>query len=276
MSRARISAGLKTRRKPRCVTRWGGPELTSVLPAELRSALVADSKSNTGRAARLGDQEIAPLQQANLLLILNRAHGRRCLEVTMKRSVAHMGELGQMPDLDRLMVMRPNPADRPANLAEAAIGASEQAELLALRALQQPKDDLPFEHGREHRNLNRPVEQPHHPAPRVEQVVIDGVGRKAVAADRRLVFDEERGDRLDVDGVADGQVGKLAVPVQSWRSLAGTHSADHELAGSIECWPASNLLTYAIAHCPLEASPAPVRLQQPESGSSPPASEKSS
>src|SRR5258708_18585138 len=118
-----------------CVARWGGPKLTSILPAELRGALIADSKGDACRVARLGDQQLTGFQQADLLLILDWAHGRRRPEVTMKRSVAHVGELGQMPDPDRLMIMRPDPGDRAANLRQAAIGAGELAELRALRAL---------------------------------------------------------------------------------------------------------------------------------------------
>jgi hypothetical protein len=47
----------------------------------------------------------------HLLLILDRPHGRRGPEVTMKCGITHVGEFGQMPDLDWLLVMCPNPGD---------------------------------------------------------------------------------------------------------------------------------------------------------------------
>lgn len=137
-----LDGRLAPRQKPCCVARWGGSELTSILSAELRNALVADREGDACRVSRLGDQQLVGRKQSDLLLILDRAHARRRLEVTMKRGGAHVGELCQSSNLDRLIVMRPNPGDRPTNLVQAAIGAGKLAEVRALRTLQEPKQDL--------------------------------------------------------------------------------------------------------------------------------------
>lgn len=64
---------------------------------------------------KTGNQPLTSLQQADLLLILDRAHRRRRLEMPMKRSDAHMRDFGQVPDADRFMIMGSEPSDRPAN-----------------------------------------------------------------------------------------------------------------------------------------------------------------
>lgn len=71
-----------------CVARWGQAELAGLFVAELRNAFVADGEGNTRRVPWLSNEQLAALEQANLLLVLNWAHGRHGFEVTIERGVA--------------------------------------------------------------------------------------------------------------------------------------------------------------------------------------------
>lgn len=100
-----------------------------------------------------------------------------------------MSDFGQIADPDRLMAMCPDPGDGLADPGQMAVGTRKLAKLCALRTLQQPKQDLAFEHDRQHGNLRWPVKQPHHPTQRIEQILIDGRGGETVAPERGLVID---------------------------------------------------------------------------------------
>lgn len=143
-----------------------------------------------------------------------------------------MGDFGQIPDPDRLMGMRADPGDRLANPGQMAVGARKFTKLSALRALQEPKQHLPLEHGRKHGNLRWPVKQPQHSAQRVEQVVINGRGGEPVAAEDRPVLNEECGDSLQVKGQANGQIRTCGARFDYLADAGRLDSVD-EIAGRV-------------------------------------------
>src|SRR6185295_13538256 len=79
--------------QPQRVTRRRRTEHTRVFAAELRSAFVTDG---VGRASgvRIDHHDAPRFLQTEHLLVLQRAHGRSRLEVTMERCRAHPGNFG--------------------------------------------------------------------------------------------------------------------------------------------------------------------------------------
>jgi len=74
----------------------------------------------------------------------------------------------------------------------------------SLRALQQPKQYFPFEHGSKRRNLHRPVAQAHHPPPCIQQIIVDGVGPEDAFPNHWLEIGKQRSGYPYVVPESDG------------------------------------------------------------------------
>ena len=71
-------------------------ELAAVLAVELRDTFVAHARGGAAGVQRLRQHELARLLQAQLLLVLQRAHAREAAEVQAEGRGAHVRALGQL------------------------------------------------------------------------------------------------------------------------------------------------------------------------------------
>jgi hypothetical protein len=144
-------------------------EHAPVLPAELRRAAVADRVPGSRDVTGIGQQPGPGLVQPDLLLELDgRQRGQRA-EVKVKGRDAHRRERGQIRHPQRLVVMAADPADRPRQLGQAAVGETDLPQGIPLGAGEQPPQDLPLDAVREHRGGAGLVEQAEEAGKRVEQ-----------------------------------------------------------------------------------------------------------
>src|SRR3546814_8815719 len=77
------------------------PEQAAVLPAELRGTVVADAMAGRGGFHPFAQHQPARFLQAQLLLELQRRHGRGRLEALVQRGWAHVRRGGEFLDAQR-------------------------------------------------------------------------------------------------------------------------------------------------------------------------------
>ena len=81
----------------------------------------------------------------------------------VERGGAHARQPGKPLHTQGLVEVRPDPRDRLADLAEAAVRPCDLPQRAALRPLEQPVKHLALVHRREHRRVVRRVEQRQQP-----------------------------------------------------------------------------------------------------------------
>jgi alpha-N-arabinofuranosidase len=109
------------------------PEQPPVLAAELRRARVPHLVGDRLRARRSRQQQAASLLQSQVLLVLDRAHPRDRLEVTVQCRGAHVHMLRERLDLQRLREVLLDPAIAPATRAAVRIRSPSRPDGRAAR-----------------------------------------------------------------------------------------------------------------------------------------------
>lgn len=145
-------------------------EETSVFPAELVGAFIADHESDGGGIALSGDQQRAGMKKADPLLELQRAQRRDRLEVAVKRRDTQGSHLGQCLHLDLRGKIAPDPVDRNADARQRGVRRGDIAQHPSKRPLQHPEQDFPLVDGRKNRDLVGMIEKPHHAEPGIEKL----------------------------------------------------------------------------------------------------------
>ncbi len=166
-------------------------EQAAVLPAELGRAVVADRVRDFGDVAAAGDQRQPGLLETDRLLVLDRGHVGHRPEVPVERRLAHLGQRGELPDPDRVVVMVTDPLHGAGDVGEVPVREPDLTDDRALRPGQQPPQHLAPVQGREDRHVPRSVEQAGQVRQRVEQRLV-GAGDGDAGRDGRPAADGAR------------------------------------------------------------------------------------
>jgi hypothetical protein len=148
-------------------------EQPGVFAAELRGAVIAHRMAGRAGVQPLGQDQLARLLQADLLLVLQRAERGDRLEVAMQGRGAHPRLGGQLLDAERLVEVLGDPADGPLDLAHAAVGPGDLGQARPLVAQQHAVEDLALDQRGQHGGVARRIDQADHPHHRVQQRRID-------------------------------------------------------------------------------------------------------
>lgn len=124
------------------IAHGGLAEKAAVLTTELAGAFITNFKGGAGRIESLMEHALPSDVQAQVLLILERAHGGECAEVMMERGDAHTGNLCEFFDSERFGVVIAKPGDGLGGSVALLAESGDGAEVLALRAAQQAVDDF--------------------------------------------------------------------------------------------------------------------------------------
>jgi hypothetical protein len=92
--------------------------------------------------------------------------------------VAHPGQPGEIGDPRGLGVVVADPPDRPVHMGQAAVGQADLPHHRAVRAGEQPPEDLLLDQGGEHGRVGRGVEQPQQTGDGIEQFGTGVAGRQ--------------------------------------------------------------------------------------------------
>ncbi|RMN46591.1 hypothetical protein ALQ60_05456 [Pseudomonas syringae pv. papulans] len=192
--------------------------MAAVLPAELRRAFIADAIAGAGGVQAFIDDQPSSFLQAQLFLILQRAHGRQRLESVVQRRIPQVGHARQLVDAQRLGVITVQPVDRPRNAMRLRIPDRDFVESPPVVAAQQPVVELPKCERREHADVARRVEQAHQPQHRLQQWLIHRLKKQAPL---RLVRNavqgrlrNELGDVRRLEIQTNTQIGRLVTRFQ--------------------------------------------------------------
>ena len=142
----------------------------AVLPVELAGAFIADFEGGAGGVQSLIQHALPGNMETQLLLVLQRAHGGKRTELMVERRDAHARGGGQLVHAERLGVVGSEPLDSLCGAVALLAQRSDGAEMLSLRASQQPEDDLALNQAAEERDVFRRVEQVDEATTCVEQL----------------------------------------------------------------------------------------------------------
>lgn len=192
------------------------PELPGVLPAELARALVAYVQRGRGDGRTTGPEQPPRLEQAELLLVLQRGGRGHGPEMLVERRHAHADPPRELGDLDARADVAPDVADGAGDRARVAVVADQVAEHPAERRRQEPVVQLSRDERAEHRRVCRCVGEAQVSEQGVEQlrrrpVRLDGPG--ALGVERRardLVV--ELSQRGELDREHERQAGRPRDP----------------------------------------------------------------
>ncbi|VTZ61716.1 conserved hypothetical protein [Sinorhizobium medicae] len=144
--------------------------MAGIFAAELGLALITDLVAGIAGIEALLQHQAPCLLEAELLLVLQRAHRRDGLEMVMQRGNAHADAACEVFDAQRPGIMLFQPGDRTADLVRLALRCRHLSELGAVRPEQQPVKEFLFDQRQEHRNVVRSVEEPQQPKRRVLEI----------------------------------------------------------------------------------------------------------
>ncbi|GAA4260904.1 hypothetical protein GCM10022255_091410 [Dactylosporangium darangshiense] len=153
---------------------------------------------------------------------------------------AHPSLPGDLLDEEALHVVVADPAHRPGDVAEAAVGQPELANRRALLAGHEPPEDLAFDQWREYRDVARPVEQAHEADDGVQQLggrgAHDEAGRHVVADIRQIAgcrLQEHVGDGGRIEVQADPEAGELRAGLDEMAAHGQVDGGDEVLPGPV-------------------------------------------
>ena len=124
------------------VSNRGSPEVSTVLPAELRGALVAHLKPRRGGIDIVGEHESTSLLQAQSLLILEWAESGHGTEMLVESGVAHLGHGSQILNLELLGEILVEPIDSPRDVITLTSCHSDVTKSSPLLSNQESINDL--------------------------------------------------------------------------------------------------------------------------------------
>ena len=121
----RLGSGRGDATQARGIASRRSPELAAVVAAELRRAVVADGVARAGDVVGLGEQQQARLLQADALLELRSGSSPSPSGSCGGRPRRSSPPAGEVLDREALRVVVADPADRPADVGEAAVGEAD-------------------------------------------------------------------------------------------------------------------------------------------------------
>ena len=104
--------------QPNSVAPRRGAEQATIFPAKLRRAIIPHIKTDGGDVMGVCHEAGASLLEADLLLILDRAHRGYRAKMAVKGRNAHRRELRQFLDAQHLRIMSAKPPDGVSDLRE--------------------------------------------------------------------------------------------------------------------------------------------------------------
>ena len=134
-----------------------GFEASQIVAAELRRALIANSKRSTRYVVLAAYQQAARLKQPKLLLILQRAKTCDLPKASIQARPAHAACCADVFGLEWPVEVLTNPADGLLDLRQRALGTRNLAQQLSVGAGQQSIEQLSFNQWSQNGNVLGPM-----------------------------------------------------------------------------------------------------------------------
>lgn len=143
-------------------------EQAAVFAIELAGGFITDFKGGGGGIAALVEHEGTGGLETKLLLVLDGAHGGEGAEVVVEGGDTHAGDLGELLDAERFVVIVAEPVDGFGGALALVALRGDGAEASAFRAVEDAVDDLALDERAEEGNVLWGVEQLEEPAEGIE------------------------------------------------------------------------------------------------------------
>ena len=207
----------------------GLAEKAAVFAVELAGAFVADFEGCAGGVEAVVDHALAGYVKAQLLLILQRAHGGERAEVMVEGGDAHLRHDGQVFDTERLVVVGAEPGDDAGGAVALLAECGDGAEVHALRAAEQAINNFVLDEMAEERDVLRCVEEIDEARAGAEELRRGDADGHAARVGRF----SGQGEFFFAEDFADGGHVELEEHAEDWFLLSGFGDLTDD--GKIDC-----------------------------------------